>query len=47
MKGLAIGFAVPGIGTGDLFELARSCGFGGVGKYPDFAHIDAGRVGCW
>jgi uncharacterized protein YcbK (DUF882 family) len=47
LKGLAIDFAVPGIGTDEVFEVARSFRRGGVGKYPDFVHIDSGRVRYW
>lgn len=47
LRGLAIDFTVPGSDTGDLFRLARSFRLGGVGRYPDFVHIDAGRVRYW
>jgi uncharacterized protein YcbK (DUF882 family) len=47
LRGLAIDFAVPGVGTGELFTLAKSYSCGGVGRYPDFVHIDSGRVRYW
>ncbi|NTU42047.1 MAG: DUF882 domain-containing protein [Nitrospirales bacterium] len=47
MQGLAIDFRIPGMGTGELFSLAKSFGVGGVGHYPEFVHIDAGKVRYW
>lgn len=47
LQGVAIDFALPGASTRDLFAIARSLGSGGVGYYPDFVHIDTGRVRYW
>ncbi|MBI5639340.1 MAG: DUF882 domain-containing protein [Nitrospirae bacterium] len=47
LKGLAVDFAVDGISTGRLSGIARSFAAGGVGRYPDFVHIDVGRVRYW
>lgn len=47
LKGMAIDWAVPGMKTDELFRLARSYCVGGVGKYPDFVHVDSGRVRYW
>jgi uncharacterized protein YcbK (DUF882 family) len=47
LKGLAIDFAMEGVSNTDLFRIAKSFSAGGVGKYPDFVHIDVGRVRYW
>jgi uncharacterized protein YcbK (DUF882 family) len=47
LTGLAIDFAMPGIDTTRLAQTARPFGVGGVGTYPEFIHIDAGRVRYW
>ena len=47
MAGLAIDFAIDGIGMGELYRTARAFAAGGVGKYPEFVHIDVGRVRYW
>ena len=47
LQGLAIDFAVEGTSNSTLFQLARTFEAGGVGKYPDFVHIDVGRVRYW
>jgi len=46
-QGLAIDFAVPGYSSAQLATAARSFSVGGVGTYPDFVHIDTGRVRHW
>ena len=46
-RGLAIDFAVPGQSTRRLAAAAESFSLGGVGIYPDFVHIDSGRVRRW
>jgi uncharacterized protein YcbK (DUF882 family) len=46
-QGLAIDFAVPGQATRRLAAVAQSFSLGGVGTYPDFVHIDSGRVRHW
>ncbi len=47
LKGLAIDFAMEGTGSNKLSGFAKSFQAGGVGKYPDFVHIDVGRVRYW
>ena len=47
MTGLAIDFAIDGIGMGELCRTAKLFAAGGVGKYPEFVHIDVGRVRYW
>jgi uncharacterized protein YcbK (DUF882 family) len=47
LEGKAIDFAIPGCGTGELCRTAKLFAAGGVGKYPDFVHIDVGRVRYW
>lgn len=47
LDGLAIDFLIPGIGTKELSSTAMEFQAGGVGLYPDFVHIDVGRVRHW
>jgi uncharacterized protein YcbK (DUF882 family) len=47
LKGLAIDFAIAGIGNNRLSGVAKSFSAGGVGTYADFVHIDVGRVRYW
>ncbi|MBI5102706.1 MAG: DUF882 domain-containing protein [Nitrospirae bacterium] len=47
LSGQAIDFAIEGLDTVRLFRAAGSFGAGGVGRYPDFVHIDVGRVRYW
>ncbi|MDA8434246.1 MAG: DUF882 domain-containing protein [Nitrospiraceae bacterium] len=47
MRGLAIDFAVDGIGTKKIAGVAKSFDSGGVGLYPEFVHIDVGPVRYW
>jgi uncharacterized protein YcbK (DUF882 family) len=47
LAGLAIDFAIPGVRTEQLSKAAVQFQAGGVGLYPDFLHIDVGRVRCW
>jgi len=47
MEGLAIDFAINGVVMAEAYRTARGFGAGGVGKYPDFSHIDVGRVRYW
>jgi uncharacterized protein YcbK (DUF882 family) len=47
LTGLAIDFAMPGVRTGELSKAAIRFQAGGVGLYPDFVHIDVGRVRRW
>lgn len=47
LRGLAVDFTLPGVGNDDLFGAARSLEAGGVGRYPDFVHIDVGPVRSW
>jgi len=47
LKGLAIDFSIDGISNNTLSGIAKSFIAGGVGKYPEFVHIDIGRVRYW
>jgi uncharacterized protein YcbK (DUF882 family) len=47
LRGLAIDFAVEGADTKKIAYIAKSFDSGGVGKYPDFVHIDVGPVRYW
>jgi len=47
LRGIAIDFAIEGMGNNKLSGLAKSFMTGGVGKYPEFVHIDVGRVRYW
>jgi uncharacterized protein YcbK (DUF882 family) len=47
LQGLAIDFRIPKVDMHKLATLARTYRSGGVGTYPDFVHIDAGRVRYW
>lgn len=47
LYGLAIDFSIPGISNSELSKVARSFSAGGVGIYPEFVHIDLGRIRYW
>jgi len=47
LQGRAIDFYLPQVHNSELFAVARSFNAGGVGHYPDFVHIDNGRVRSW
>jgi uncharacterized protein YcbK (DUF882 family) len=47
LQGRAIDFCLPHIHNNRLSTLAKSFYAGGVGQYPDFVHIDNGRVRYW
>jgi len=47
LRGLAVDFLLPGVGSQELFRFARSFEAGGVGNYPEFVHIDVGPVRFW
>jgi uncharacterized protein YcbK (DUF882 family) len=47
LRGIAIDFAIEGMGNTTLSGIAKSFMAGGVGKYPEFVHIDVGRVRYW
>jgi uncharacterized protein YcbK (DUF882 family) len=47
MYGLAIDFSIPGIGSRQISRLAKSLAAGGVGRYPQFVHIDVGPRRYW
>ena len=47
LQGRAIDFRIPRVDSQKLATLARSFHAGGVGRYPDFVHIDDGRVRYW
>jgi uncharacterized protein YcbK (DUF882 family) len=47
LEGRAIDFRIPKVDMRKLTALAKSCRVGGVGMYPDFVHIDDGRLRYW
>ncbi|MEW6419656.1 MAG: DUF882 domain-containing protein [Nitrospirota bacterium] len=47
LHGLAIDFSIDGVSNGKLCRIAKSFAAGGVGRYPEFVHIDVGRVRYW
>jgi uncharacterized protein YcbK (DUF882 family) len=47
LQGLAIDFSIEGVSNKGLSRIAKSFSAGGVGKYPEFVHIDVGRVRYW
>ena len=47
LQGRAIDFRIPRVDNHKLATLAKSFYAGGVGKYPEFVHIDDGRVRYW
>lgn len=46
-RGLAIDFSFEGVSSDELSRIAMSFASGGVGRYPEFVHIDVGRVRYW
>jgi len=46
-KGMAVDFMLPGVGMQKLFTAVRSLSAGGAGIYPEFVHMDVGRVRTW
>jgi uncharacterized protein YcbK (DUF882 family) len=46
-KGMAVDFMLPGVGMQKLFAAVRSLSAGGAGIYPEFVHMDVGRVRTW
>lgn len=47
IKGRAIDFTIKGFDNRKLARIAKSFKAGGVGKYPEFVHIDTGRLRYW
>ena len=47
LQGRAIDFRVPRVDNRKLATLAKAFHTGGVGTYPEFVHIDDGRVRYW
>ncbi len=47
IQGRAIDFRLPRVDNQMLATLAKSFYAGGVGTYPEFVHIDDGRVRYW
>ncbi len=47
LLGLAIDFTLQGIDNSRIFQIAKSFRAGGVGLYPDFVHIDTGKIRYW
>ena len=46
LQGLAIDFTLESVSNKRLTRIAKSFS-AGVGAYPEFVHIDVGRVRCW
>ena len=46
-QGVAIDFSIDGVNSNRLYGIAKSFEMGGVGKYPEFVHIDVGRIRYW
>ena len=47
LEGRAIDFTIEGISNRKLARIAKTFKAGGVGKYPEFIHIDDGDVRYW
>ena len=47
IRGRAIDFTLEGSSISTLAKAARSFYAGGVGEYPQFVHIDVGKVRYW
>jgi len=47
LKGCAIDFTIEGIDNRKLARIAKSFKAGGVGRYPEFVHIDIGKIRYW
>lgn len=47
LLGLAVDFTLPHIKNSELFDIAKSFKIGGVGLYPEFVHVDTGRIRYW
>ncbi len=47
LQGRAIDFRVPRVDSRTLAAIAKTFHLGGVGTYPDFVHIDDGRLRYW
>lgn len=47
MRGVAIDFSIQGFSMSSLSRTAKSFLAGGVGRYPEFVHIDTGPVRYW
>jgi uncharacterized protein YcbK (DUF882 family) len=47
LQGRAIDFSIEGISSSKIVRIAQSCRAGGVGEYPEFVHIDVGRIRFW
>ena len=46
-KGMAIDFMLPGVKMNKLFASVRRLESGGAGIYPEFVHMDVGKVRTW
>jgi uncharacterized protein YcbK (DUF882 family) len=47
LEGRAIDFTIEGVSKRKLVYIAKSFKAGGVGKYPEFVHIDVGDLRYW
>ncbi len=46
-KGMAIDFMLPGVPMNKVYSSVRHLYAGGAGIYPEFVHMDVGRVRTW
>ena len=46
-KGMAVDIMLPGVEMNRLFASVRYLSAGGAGIYPEFVHMDVGRVRTW
>lgn len=47
LKGMAADITLEGVATKDIVKMAKRLHLGGVGKYPDFVHLDVGPARTW
>jgi uncharacterized protein YcbK (DUF882 family) len=47
LEGRAIDFTIEGVSNRKLVRIAKTFKAGGVGKYPEFVHIDVGDLRYW
>jgi uncharacterized protein YcbK (DUF882 family) len=47
LQGQAVDFIIPGVRASKISRTAKRLKAGGVGRYPDFVHVDIGRVRYW
>lgn len=47
MKGMAADIVIQGLNPRQVAALAQKAGFGGIGSYADFTHVDVGPPRRW